>query len=60
MYCGRCPMEMENDNYCKVCDDKSSEIHEKRQNIIKKYVIKTVTEWIEITNESTNKRTTQN
>ena len=49
----------ENDDYCKVCDDKSSEIHGKRQKTIKKYGIKTGKKLIDVTNKSINKRTTK-
>ena len=59
MYCDRCNKEVDSDDFCKACDDKISAIHEKKQKAIKKYGIKTVKEWIDVTYDSINSRTSQ-
>ena len=58
MYCYRCSKEVEKNDYCKACDDKLSVVHEKK-NIIKKYEIKTVAEWIDITKDSIHSMTSK-
>ena len=57
MYCDRCQKFVERNDFCKGCADKLSSIHEKKT--IKKYEIKTVTEWITKTRDSIHSLTSK-
>ena len=59
MFCNRCLKEVEKNDSCKACDDKLSSVRDKEKGIIKKYEIKPVSEWIDITKNSIHNMTSK-
>ena len=59
MFCNRCMKDVEKNDSCKACDDKLSSVRDKKKEIIKKYEIKPVSEWITITKNSIHSMTSK-